>query len=250
MTRATKPTTQATVTARWKAGTGVSAAAREEARPSGIWLCGEAVEHAFVRARDVWSESELVERMVGNDELAWREFLQRYHALIRSVIERTTRRFSGLVGSWENDEIYASFLHSLLQRDMHKLRMFDARRGTHLSTWIGLLATNAAWDHVRAALRRPQGMPALAAEISAPGPDPLAELVARETVRELRELLDALSAKDKRFIELFYVHALSVEQIAVAMNISVKTVYSKKHKLSARLQSAPRARGRSAPSGA
>lgn len=230
MTCATKPTTQAAVLARGGALARVAREPRASARESGIWL----------RSSTTWSEGELVERMLRNEELAWREFLQRFHALIRSVIERTTRRFAPRLGGSEREEIYASFLHGLLQRDMHKLRMFDARRGTQLSTWIGLLATNTAWDHVRAALRKPYSAPTLPAETASPAPDPLGELVAKEAVRELRQLLASLSSKDKLFIELFYVQNLSAEEVAITMNISVKTVYTKKHKLSARLQSVRR----------
>ena len=239
MTRAPKLTTEAAVTARREVRSGRAAKPCGSSGPS-VWLCGSSI--SSTSASKHWSETELVQRMVRNEELAWREFLLRYQGLIRSVIERTTRRFSRLVGGAERDEIYACFLHSLLQRDMHKLRLFDARRGTQLSTWIGLLATNLSWDHVRSTLRRPLGVHALADEVSAPGPDPLSELVAKESIRERHQLLASLSAKDKRFIELFYVQALSADEIAAAMNISVKTVYSKKHKLSVRLQNVQRPR--------
>ena len=46
-------------------------------------------------------------------------------------------------------------LVSLNNRDMHKLRTFEPERGHRLSTWIGLLATNTAWDYLRSVARQP-----------------------------------------------------------------------------------------------
>ena len=51
-------------------------------------------------------------------------------------------------------EIYAMFLLSLNKRDMHKLRTFDPERGNKLSSWVGMLATNCAWDYLRGIARQ------------------------------------------------------------------------------------------------
>ena len=42
-------------------------------------------------------------------------------------------------------------------------------------------------------------------------------------------------SKDRRFVELYYGHGLQPEEVAAAMGISVKTVYSKKNKLRCKL---------------
>ncbi|HEX4459473.1 MAG TPA: ECF-type sigma factor, partial [Polyangia bacterium] len=43
------------------------------------------------------------------------------------------------------------------------------------------------------------------------------------------------SERDRRFVELYYGAGLLPEEVATAMNISVKTVYSKKNKLRSKL---------------
>ena len=48
--------------------------------------------------------------------------------------------------------------------------------------------------------------------------------------------LRALSQKDQQFVQLYYMDGLSAEEVAAAMCVSVKTVYSKKHKIRTRLQ--------------
>ena len=51
----------------------------------------------------------------------------------------------------------------------------------------------------------------------------------------MNEALRAFSAKDRDFIQLYYVDGLTPEEVAAEMEISIKTVYSKKHKIRCRL---------------
>ena len=45
-----------------------------------------------------------------------------------------------------------------------------------------------------------------------------------------------LSERDREFVELYFAQGMEAEQIAERMNISVKTVYTKRHKITARLE--------------
>ena len=51
----------------------------------------------------------------------------------------------------------------------------------------------------------------------------------------MNTLLADFSERDRRFVELYYGAGLLPEEVAAAMNISVKTVYSKKNKLRTKL---------------
>jgi RNA polymerase sigma-70 factor (ECF subfamily) len=186
-----------------------------------------------------WSETQLLTRMLLRDGRAWREFHLRYDRLIYRAIHKVTQRFSAVLGSADVDEIYAMLLCSLNARDMHKLRTFEPERGHRLSTWIGLLATNAAWDYLRSVARQPLRAGALEAEdLSCADPDPFHALAAKEEWTRVRDTLRGFSKKDRIFVELFFMQGRTPEQIAEEMQISVKTVYSKKHKIRCRLESA------------
>ena len=146
------------------------------------------------------------------------------------------------------DEIYALFMCSLNTRDMHKLRTFEPERGHRLSTWIGLLATNAAWDYLRTVARQPVRANALEAEdLRCGSPDPFHALAAKEEWTRVSNMLSGFSEKDRTFVELFFMQGRSPEQIAEEMRISVKTVYSKKHKIRCRLESVLGSRRRHRP---
>jgi RNA polymerase sigma-70 factor (ECF subfamily) len=59
----------------------------------------------------------------------------------------------------------------------------------------------------------------------------------REREQQLEQLLGTLSARDQEFMRA-YLEGLEPEEIAHELGISVSTVYSKKHKILARLENA------------
>lgn len=186
-----------------------------------------------------WTETQLLSRMLLRDGTAWREFHQRYDRLIYRCIHKVTSRFPGSVNGEDVREIYAMFLLSLNKRNMHKLRTFDPERGNKLSSWVGMLATNCAWDYLRGVARQPQTTTLADAEQVGSGSDsPYEDLLEKERWAVVNEVLESFSSKDRAFVQLYYVDGLTPEEIAEHMAISVKTVYSKKHKITCRLQKA------------
>jgi RNA polymerase sigma-70 factor (ECF subfamily) len=120
---------------------------------------------------------------------------------------------------------------------MHKLRSFDPERGNRFGSWIGLLAINAAYDYLRSMRREPNRAPLAEAEIlSCDLPSPLEQVEHKQRAEIVANVLCAFSAKDREFVTLYFGEGLEPEQIAERMHISVKTVYSKKHKIQTRLE--------------
>ncbi|HJL17551.1 MAG TPA: sigma-70 family RNA polymerase sigma factor [Sandaracinaceae bacterium LLY-WYZ-13_1] len=186
-----------------------------------------------------WTETQLLHRMLLRQGVAWREFHRRYDRLIYRCIHKVTSRFPGCITSEDVREIYAMFLLSLNKRKMHKLRTFDPERGNKLSSWIGMLATNCAWDYLRSVARQPQTTDLADAEqIGTTSDSPFDDLLEKERWAVVNSVLQGFSQKDRVFVRLYYVDGLSPEEIADQMAISVKTVYSKKHKIRCRLQKA------------
>src|SRR5678815_4277304 len=120
---------------------------------------------------------------------------------------------------------------------MHKLRIYNPARGMKLGSWIGMISVNAAYDHLRSAVRRPL----LDKVDGAIDPHqecdrtPLDELIGKERWSHLNDLLADFTEKDRTFVELYYRKGLEADEIAAEMQISLKTVYSKKHKIRAHL---------------
>lgn len=182
-------------------------------------------------------EQTLIDALLVDDNSAWREFNRRYSRLLLSCITRVTARF-GYSSQDDVQEIYATLCLQLLSNDKRKLRSFEAHRGTRLGTWLGPLATHTAYDFLRSVRRAPKHDDLeSAANVRAATPDPAEMTLLREQAQLLARALAELSEKDRDFVELFYGQGLPAEEVAARMGINIKTVYTKKHKLQARLAS-------------
>jgi RNA polymerase sigma-70 factor (ECF subfamily) len=185
----------------------------------------------------VEGEAALVRDMLAGSGHAWRAFHTRYDRLIYRCIAKVTARFAARMSGDEIAEIYGTLLVQLCSNDMGKLRGFDPGRGARLSSWIGLLAINCAVDHLRALRSEPRRASLDEVEemgTLAPQPDEVLDL--KERARLADEILRDFSEKDREFVTLYFGEGLDVEQIAERMHISIKTVYSKKHKIQTRIE--------------
>ena len=188
---------------------------------------------------DQWTDLELVDAMVENSGIAWREFTRRYDRLVQRCILKVTRRFSSVVSHEDVREISAMLSLALLANDMHKLRSFDPDRGNRFSSWIGLLAINCAYDYLRQIKREPNKTALTEAhELACQLPDPFDAVAERERASMAHDMLSDFTPRDRAFASLYFGEGMDPDEIAKRMGISVKTVYSKKHKIQARLEAA------------
>ena len=195
-----------------------------------------------------WTDRELLARVFRNESRGWNELVRRYRALIFRCITKVTSKYAPHLAGADVDEVYAEVLMQLLRDDMHKLRMYDPARGTKLSSWIGMIAVNAAYDFLRGVARRPY-LDQIGATIDPHDTcdrTPLDELIDKERWGQFVDLLRDFSEKDRTFLDLYYARGMEAEEVAEEMRISLKTVYSKKHKIRAHLKRCLEARGDSA----
>jgi len=184
-----------------------------------------------------WTDRELLRHVLRSEGRAWAELVRRYRPLIYRCITKVTLKYAPTLGSADLDEIYADVMMQLVREDMHKLRIYNPSRGTKLGSWIGMLSVNAAYDFLRSAGRRPL----LDKVDGAIDPHeecdrtPLDQLIEKERWEHLNGLLSEFTDKDRTFVELYYQKGMEADEIAAEMQISLKTVYSKKHKIRAHL---------------
>ena len=185
-----------------------------------------------------WSDHQLLRRVLRHDEKAWSELVRRYRSLIYRCITKVIGRYGPTITSADVDEIYADVLFNLLRDDKRKLRLYNPARGTKLGSWIGMITINSTYDYLRSAGRRPL----LDRLDGAPDPHeeydrtPLDALIEKERWTHVNDILSEFSDKDRTFLSLYYAEGLDAEVVASRMAISLKTVYSKKHKIRAHLR--------------
>lgn len=184
-----------------------------------------------------WTDRELLRFVLRNDARGWNELVRRFRPLIFRCITKVTLKYAPGLGSADLDEIYADVMMQLVRDDMHKLRVYNPARGTKLGSWIGMLSVNAAYDFLRGIGRRPlldkvDGVLDVQEESDR---SPLDKLIEKERWIHLNSLLSDFTDKDRTFVELYYQRGMEADEIAAEMQISLKTVYSKKHKIRAHL---------------
>lgn len=190
------------------------------------------------------TDLELLDQVLSHDEHAWRELIRRFRGLIFRCITKVLCKYESVLSNEDVNEIFSEVCLNLLRNDMRKLRAYDPERGSKLGSWIGLITINTSYDHLRVTARQPvldriDGF----VEREDSCPSPLDQLLEQERYRRLNNLAMDFSPRDQRFLELYYGHGLQPAEVARAMNISVKTVYSKKNKIRNRLVALAEAAG-------
>ena len=184
-----------------------------------------------------WTDRDLLRCVLRNDARGWTELVRRYRPLIYRCITKVTLKYSPMLSGADLDEIYAEVMMQLVRENMRKLRIYNPARGTKLGSWIGMISVNAAYDFLRGAGRRP----VLDKVDGAIDPHdecdrtPLDQLIEKERWEHLNTLLSEFTEKDRTFVELYYQKGMEADEVAAEMQISLKTVYSKKHKIRAHL---------------
>lgn len=201
-------------------------------RDSGIFLKGEAVAPEREDA-----DATLVARLVADEPAAWAEFQRKYDRLVVRCITKVTKGFAS-VSLDDVCEIRGHLYLSLVTNDHAKLRSFDPARGSRLSSYVGMLAIHCAYDWLRTVRREPQREALAAAEdLTSETPDPFEATAQAERAELAARVMAGFSERDRVFAALYFGEGMEPQEIARSMKISVKTVYSKKHKIQSKLES-------------
>ena len=178
------------------------------------------------------SDMDLLGVVLTGDGKAWTEFVRRYRGLVYRCAGKVLARHRYYATSADIEEICANVWFQLWREQQKKLRAYQPERGSRLSSWIGLIAVNCAYDFLREIGRRPKCEELdPSSSLFAYNPDPLSSLAHAEEMGALKGILDDCSEREREFVDLYFARGLEPDEVASRMDISVKTVYSKKTKI-------------------
>src|SRR5438270_2128140 len=167
----------------------------------------------------------------------WAEFAHRYERLIVSCVVKALRRYGATFSRDDLDDLVGDVWLVLLREDMKKLRQYDATRGFRIASFLGLVATNATIDHLRA--RQAEATPlddVLEDYASMRAEAPRDVVEAREEAELARAALAQLSGEERAFVVDCFRDERSPEELARALGVTTNTVYSRKFKIREKLQ--------------
>ncbi len=183
-------------------------------------------------------DAALLQWVIAGDETGTRAFLERFRGLIARTAQLAAERSGVRLSADELRDVMGEVSLNLVANDCRRLRLYDATRGSSVSTWVGVIAVSTTRDFMRRARRRP-ATPTPEEEldrVASPAPSPEAVVLDREHRAIAQRALASLSARDREFVELYFGAALAPEAVADRLGVSVATVYSKKAKITARLE--------------
>jgi len=167
----------------------------------------------------------------------WTLFVRRYERLIVSCIVKGLRRYGATFSRDDVDDLTNDVWLQLLRDDMRKLRQYDHTRGFRITSFIGLVATNVAIDHLRT--RQAESAPldeVVEDEVSLRN-DTLSDVVEfREKASLAQAALSRLSHEERDFVVWCFREEQSPEELARSLGITTNTVYSRKFKIREKLQ--------------
>jgi RNA polymerase sigma-70 factor, ECF subfamily len=167
----------------------------------------------------------------------WSDFVQRYERLIVSCVVKALRRYGATFSRDDLDDLVGDVWLVLLREDMKKLRQYDATRGFRIASFLGLVATNATIDHLRARQAEATPLDEIIedyASLRAEAPRDVVE--ARQEAELARAALEQLSGEERAFVVDCFRDEVSPEELARTLGVTTNTVYSRKFKIREKLQ--------------
>jgi len=172
----------------------------------------------------------LVAALAGGERGAWNDFVRCFAGIVFAAVQR---RLIPAGRADEVEDVVQEVFLRLCKAEHRLLRSYDPARA-RLSTWLTVVATSAAIDHLRR-----QRMAKVAID-DAPEASLAVEDPAFENVKIRAGLL---SARQALVLELLYRRDLEVADAALIMKIDPQTVRSTHHKALTKLRAHFRAIG-------
>lgn len=176
------------------------------------------------------SETELIDRCLQKDPLAWNEFVKRYSSLILIAAENHLKKYGFFLSAQEAEDIRQNVLASLW-RD-NKLQQVKNRKT--ISWWLAIVAGNEAINYIRTRVK--QGIfrekslfekineTELIDIIPSDKLRPGQELENTEMLKRVEEAIEALPAKERLILKLSLVHGKKHYEISDMLAMPKGTV--------------------------
>ena len=185
---------------------------------------------------------EFVQRFIKGDNQARDQFIKRYSRLIYNYIHHILGAKGFKSPSDYVDDIFQGFISFLIDEDCKKLRIFKAKNGCTLATWLRQLSINFTLDYLRRI--RPEFSLDAETEEGTSLKDILKDnslsavetLSKEEEVKALDDCIEALDSGDKFFVELNFNQKVSLEIIRDFLKLSRGAIDMQKSRLMQRLK--------------
>ena len=164
------------------------------------------------------NEIKLISRCLKKDKKAWDLFVQRYSKLIYWAIRKRSAASSFELSQNDIDYIFQEVFLSILEGD----KLLQLKDSKAIPGWLVIIASNKTVDFMRRRIRDNErlipDMPILSSS------DFKQELVHRDLLNTISNIIDRLPSKEKIIISLNLLKGRTHKETAGIINIPVNTV--------------------------
>ena len=187
-------------------------------------------------------DRDLLSRCFSGDGEAAENLVRRFSNLVYQAVQHTLIVKHVRFNKQDLEDFHNTVFLRLFEHRCKKLKQYQGKNGCSLATWIRLITVRTILDHLRKkgvdsiARRDTQITLDEAYGLKGDECDGLTLLEMAEKEQLLWEGMQNLSPRDRLFMKLHFDQGLSVAEVAAAMQVSVKNVYTIKHRAIQRLK--------------
>jgi len=171
-------------------------------------------------------------------EASWRSAYPQMTKLISAAIWRVARRAGRRATQVEVEDAIGQVWLALAKNDWRKLREHDLSKGRSIESWVTLIATRVTIDGLRKRNKHAKDVSThdFSLHIGPQRLNPEKKAWMRTKIRISKDILTALPDEERQFLIDTVWHDMPTKEIAKRYGIKAKTVYTRKHRISRRLQ--------------
>lgn len=157
------------------------------------------------------------------DKAAWDKFVLRYSGIVFSAV---LRRLNPAGRGDESEDVVQDVFVRLCRDNFRLLKTYDSNRA-RMTTWLTVVATSSAIDHLRRSKRRGEDLDSV--------PESLLSVEPKEPIRfKIPEGL--LSERQALILEMLYQREMDPAEVAKVLDVNPQTVRSTHHKALVKLR--------------
>lgn len=196
---------------------------------------------------DAEDDAKLLAACLDGDRRALDAFVTRFSRVVWFYVNSTLRRSKGGLDPHRAEDLHQQVFVALLERDLHRLRLWRPDGGASVATWIRVITVRITL----AAMKR-DGRTVLFGDgegpsrLIDPDADPFERLLEKEGEArraQLFDLAEQLSESDRLLLQMIFVQRMDARAIAAALQIKPSQVYVRKSRMVTRLRRYAEAQG-------
>jgi RNA polymerase sigma-70 factor (ECF subfamily) len=184
----------------------------------------------------------LVQRLIGGDALAWREFVDRFGRLVLARVLATAQEMNQPLANIDAEDLCADVFAELVSGNYAALARFEGRSA--LSTWLCVVTRRIVGRKLTR--RRLEVSRAMAPQISngvellsaSPADNPLAIIISNEDRQQVAAAMAELGERQREMARLYYVDGCTYREISQKLEMPINSVGPTLNRIHAKLRAA------------